>query len=282
MTVFCPHCGAKCEDQDVFCVVCGNLIQVTASCEGCGVAIPISAAFCPNCGINFIEHPEKVIKLSLQEEPMLADKEKGHECNHSFEKTALIEEIKSDKSGTEKAERSIFGMFLKRIVNRSEGIRREREQGVSSPTDPQRDEESIETEVSVTHDEEQIADRPTRQRRIWTWPQQHRIKPREEDEPEEDICDVDGENEDSRTEDDKRECRRPATQWFNKREEKNRIEALRFQEIANYDGYYDDKLPYDYGEADTKSNQFSVIAVILLIIGLSAFVVVAIKLQSMF
>jgi len=137
-------------------------------------------------------------------------------------------------------------------------------------------------EILVDHDKKRITNRPTRQRWIWPWTRRHRIELQEEEKPEEDTCDFDEENGDSRTEDDERGFRRPARQWFNKKEEKNRIEALRFQEIANYDGYYDDKIPYDYGEADTKSNQFNVIAVILLIAGLSVFVVIAIKLQSMF
>lgn len=281
MTVFCPHCGAKCEDQDVFCVVCGNLIQVTAGCAGCGVVIPVSAAFCPNCGINFIEHPEKVVKLTFQEEAMLADKEKGYERNKPFEKTAPVEEIESDKSRTDKVERTILGMFLKRFVKRSEGIRGERDLVVPSPAKPQPDEESTETEP-VVQEKKQDDARSSRLRWIWPWPQRRRLEPQEEDESDEVPDDFDEETGGSGTEDDERKPRRLARQWFNKREEKNRIEALRFQEIANYDGYYDDKIPYDYGEADAKSNQFSVIAVILLIIGLSAFVVVAIKLQSMF
>ena len=62
MAMYCPHCGAQTDENDKFCVICGELVHATAVCGACGEVIPMAAAFCPACGVNFLEHPE----LSLQ------------------------------------------------------------------------------------------------------------------------------------------------------------------------------------------------------------------------
>lgn len=68
MAMFCPHCGAQTDEADKFCVICGELVHATAVCGVCGESIPISAAFCPTCGTNFLEQPE----LSLQDPQRLS------------------------------------------------------------------------------------------------------------------------------------------------------------------------------------------------------------------
>lgn len=61
MAVFCPQCGAKCDEHDKFCAVCGSLIDETITCKRCGAVAPMSAAYCPSCGISFIQNPEMAV-----------------------------------------------------------------------------------------------------------------------------------------------------------------------------------------------------------------------------
>ena len=49
----------------------------------------------------------------------------------------------------------------------------------------------------------------------------------------------------------------------------------------DYDGYYDDVHPLDYGENEEEHGQLDIKAIVLLVLGLIIFCVVVIKLQSM-
>jgi len=62
MAIYCPHCGAQTDENDKFCIVCGELIHGTAECGNCGEVVPVTAAYCPKCGVSFVEYPELCVQ----------------------------------------------------------------------------------------------------------------------------------------------------------------------------------------------------------------------------
>jgi hypothetical protein len=64
----------------------------------------------------------------------------------------------------------------------------------------------------------------------------------------------------------------------NKKTKENNTK-LRFREVANNDGYYNDRVPSDYGY--NKENKTSVLPTVLAIIGVILFAIVVIKMKSL-
>lgn len=56
-TVCCPKCSAANAVQAKFCAGCG--VPLRKACSGCGKTIPVSARFCPLCGLDSAESQER-------------------------------------------------------------------------------------------------------------------------------------------------------------------------------------------------------------------------------
>lgn len=51
--MFCPNCGAECEDSAKFCMDCGCPLEtVPVYCPNCGCKLEEDAVFCPECEIQ--------------------------------------------------------------------------------------------------------------------------------------------------------------------------------------------------------------------------------------
>ena len=54
--MFCPNCGAECEDSAKFCMDCGCPLEtVPVYCPNCGCKLEEDAVFCPECGTKVSE-----------------------------------------------------------------------------------------------------------------------------------------------------------------------------------------------------------------------------------
>ncbi|UCE37006.1 MAG: zinc ribbon domain-containing protein [Thermoplasmata archaeon] len=51
---FCPNCGAKVKEDDVFCGKCGKPVQEELKCAGCGTKIEPGDVFCRKCGARMV------------------------------------------------------------------------------------------------------------------------------------------------------------------------------------------------------------------------------------
>jgi hypothetical protein len=51
---FCPNCGAKIKDVDVFCGKCGKPVKEELKCVGCGEKVEPGDMFCRKCGARLV------------------------------------------------------------------------------------------------------------------------------------------------------------------------------------------------------------------------------------
>lgn len=367
MAMYCPHCGAQTDENDKFCVICGELVHATAVCGACGEVIPIAAAFCPACGVNFLEHPE----LSLQGmQPMQGrDIVSEHIEEHlepeepDQEGTGVEQEGPSDveMDAGEKFEEDELsgsartGLRLPRALKIALGMKEdegdaeeweEQQDGEPEPASQQKSEQpnGDDCDSESKEGDDEPASRK-RKGKLSPWKkalreeqptqkeppgeatgpdensapaegnenprlsliQRLRIKKDKEgertsiltrllarshkrdDETEYDGEDEGGEQDDEEDEDAdlSKEPKAKKARFFarRKKEKKANIaeaEALKeFAEKANYDGYYDDVHPLDYGENEEERGQLDIKAIVLLVLGLIIFCVVVIRLQSM-
>ena len=61
--MFCPNCGAECEDSAKFCMDCGCPLEtVPVYCPNCGCKLEEDAVFCPECGtkVNTAENQKNI------------------------------------------------------------------------------------------------------------------------------------------------------------------------------------------------------------------------------
>lgn len=78
--MFCPNCGAECEDSAKFCMDCGCPLEtVPVYCPNCGCKLEEDAVFCPECGtkVNTAEN-QKNIQPAQWTEPQ---QDKGQQWN---------------------------------------------------------------------------------------------------------------------------------------------------------------------------------------------------------
>ena len=78
--MFCPNCGAECEDSAKFCMDCGCPLEtVPVYCPNCGCKLEEDAVFCPECGtkVNTAEN-QKNIQPAQWMEPQ---QDKGQQWN---------------------------------------------------------------------------------------------------------------------------------------------------------------------------------------------------------
>lgn len=358
MAMFCPHCGAPTDEADMFCVICGELVQATAVCGVCGESIPISAAFCPECGANFLEHPE----LSIQGPQKIHAPGKGVkpargpvEDGGGEEGAELPPLVELDGDGgdepTSQPRRS--RPRLPRALQKALGMQEEAEDEEPAPEDPLPEEAEEETqqwpeelegeddgvdteddlqvpstkkqkgksrwrrkkdavkcqteEPDDETDPEDEADGSKKEKKklfavlLQKFKRKHddgdeervgffaRLKARfrkdddaNEVESEEGEPDLDDDADDIQEEPKKKVPGLIGRRKKVKKADLDDEQAKReFSEKANYDGYYDDVRPVDYGETDEERGQLDIKAVLLLIVGLIIFCVVAIKLQAL-
>ena len=369
MAMYCPHCGAQTDENDKFCVICGELVHATAVCGACGEVIPMAAAFCPACGVNFLEHPE----LSLQgAQPMqgrgIVSKpiEEPLETEEPDQEGVSVEQ--EGQSGDEMDAGQEFeddggpmsartGPRLPRALKIALGMK-EGNDGDAEKLEAQQDEEPEPQQESEQPDDEggdsepeESDDEPASRKRKGKFSLRRKRKralreerPMREEAPgdaagsDEDSTpaegdgtprlsliqrlrkkkdgegegkgifarllarfrkhddgteyddedeDVEQDGEDNEEENLSKEPKAKKTGFFARRKKEKKAnvaeaEALKeFAEKANYDGYYDDVHPLDYGENEEEHGQLDIKAIVLLVLGLIIFCVVVIKLQSM-
>lgn len=362
MAMFCPHCGAPTDEADMFCVICGELVRATAVCGVCGESIPISAAFCPECGANFLEHPE----LSIQGPQKIHAPGKGVkparepvEDGEGEEGAELPPLVELDDDGDEEDYDEPISQprrsrpRLPRALQKALGMQEEAEDeepdlegqlpeeaeeetqqvpeelegeddGADTDEDLQvssmkkrkgksrwrRKKDAAKCQIEEPDDEadpEDEADGSKKEKKkllailLQKFKRKNddgdgervgfftRLKARfrkdddaNEDESEEDEPDYDDDADDIQTEPKKKASGLIARRKKVKKADLDDERAKReFSEKANYDGYYDDVRPADYGETDEERGQLDIKAVLLLIVGLIIFCVVAIKLQAL-
>lgn len=364
MAMFCPHCGAQTDEADKFCVICGELVHATAVCGVCGESIPISAAFCPTCGTNFLEHPE----LSLQDPQRLSTHgvvaepvatpveedagEEGEEVRGPAPMPGEAEEEPEEdiKDDTPLPDRS--RLRLPRALQWALGMQEEDGEGDGDSDELPPEEGGDEAEQAPDPPEEEDNDldvgdeacgpRTKKRGFRFSWRKKQKATEGSTEELEDNVAD-EADMEDDLP--DKKKAKKQKVSLFQKLKREReadeehiglfarlmarfkkpdgagetevapayddpddegqeapktkRISPLgrrkkakkanladeeaqkEFAEKANYDGYYDDVRPADYGETDEERGQLDVKAIVLLVAGLTIFCVIVIKLQSL-